>query len=341
MVDARRGPPIHVGALDSGVDPRHPALRGRVAGFLYVDEEGVPRPERAAFDDDGHGTHTAGLVCGGSVRGRPAIGRCPGARLFVAAVIEQGMVPVRMLVGLHWLARQPIRVLHLPLGIVGRTPLLHEAISRLRRRGVLVVAAAGNGGSGRVESPACYPQVLTVGACDERGEPAAFSASVYAEDGRRCIKPDVLAPGVALRSAAPGRGMVRLSGTSMASACVAGLAASLFAAVPGATPSQVEAAIVRSARPLPAELAHRSRHGVVDFAGARAWLRRGRDLRRPPRPPIRWDEGPRCDAMLERRLRLRIAGDELDAIVMLRPGFPGGALAGLVERHARAARVRG
>jgi hypothetical protein len=322
--------------LDTGVDARHPALRGRVAGFLAVDEDGVARPEHGPDDDDGHGTHTAALICG-----REAIGVAPTARLYCAAVIERGRVPVRLLIGLDWLARQPIRVVHLPLGIVGQTPLLERALWRLRRRGVLAVAAVGNGGSARFDSPGCYPHVLSVGACDERGEPAAFSGSWYATGVTRCLKPDVLAPGVDVRSAAPGGGHARQSGTSMASAHVAGVAALLFSAVPGATPGEVESAIVRSARPLARPLSHRSRHGVVDADAALALLRGGACPRRPARPRLDWRGQPRCDPRMTRKLALRWSGDELEAIVMLRPRTGGPALAGRVAQHARACRRPG
>lgn len=327
--------------LDTGIDARHPALRERVAEFLFVDEAGIARPERRAFDDDGHGTHTAALICGASVRGRAAVGVALTARLYCAAVLDEGMVPVRLLVGLHWLATRPIRVLHMPLGIVGKTPLLRDALARLRRRGILTVAAVGNDGSGRFDTPGCYPEVLSVGACDRRREPAVFSGSYYPEGRERCLKPDVLAPGVDIRSAASGGGFVRCSGTSMASATVAGIAARLFAARPEATPSEVESAIVRSARALDRSLRHRSRHGIVDLEAALELFQGGECRRRPPRPPMCWSGKTRCDPLLRRRLEFRLSGEQLQAIVSLHPSNPGGqALVRLVAAHARACRQR-
>lgn len=311
-----------------------------MAGFLFVDEDGFARPERGAFDDDGHGTHTAGLICGGSVRGRPAIGVCKDARIYSAAVIENGRVPVRMLVGLEWLSRQPIRVLHMPLGVVGMTALLDDALRRIRARGILPIAAVGNHGSGRYDTPACYPQVLSVGACDEHGEPASTSGSRYLEGTTRCLDPDVLAPGVLRRSASPGREFERRSGSSMACAHVVGVAARLFAAKPSATVSEVESAIVRSARPPAPGFEHRVRHGVVDLDAALELLARG-PKRRPPHVPIAWQQLPRCDPKLGRTLDLRLGGDELEAIVLPRRGARGGPrLERLVDRCARAIRRR-
>jgi hypothetical protein len=311
-VEAKR---IGVGTLDTGIDAGHPVLRNRLAGFLYVDEDGFADPCRNAFDSDVHGTHTATLVCGAR-RGRVRIGVGSNAWLYYAAVIEGGRVPVRMLVGLDWLLKQPLRVLHLPLGITNRTPLFLDVLESFRRRDVVVVCAIGNSGSGRADTPGWYPSVLSVGACDDDGNPAPFSGSDYDSTTEQCRKPDVLAPGVDILSAEPGGGWARNSGTSMASAYVAGLAAHLLEKEPSATAAQVTAAIIRSARPLEPDFRHRCRGGIADPKAALSLLRSNRGLRRPQLPAIDWNAEPRADPRLRRQMTMGVDGNLLEAIIM-------------------------
>ena len=214
---------------------------------------------------------------------------------------------------------------------VGRS----SALARLRRRGILTVATIGKGSSGRFDSPGCYPQVLSVGACDHRRRPAIFSGSYYAEDTERRLKPDVLAPGVDIRSAASGGGLVRSSCTSMASASVAGIAARLFTAPkrPQARSSR------RSCAALAPSLSHRVRHGIVDLDAALQLLQSGHCRRRPPQPPMDWSATTRCDSPLRRRLEFCLSGEQRPAIVSLRAGYPGGkALIRPIVAHAGACR---
>ncbi|WP_160174465.1 S8 family peptidase [Archangium violaceum] len=300
-----------IGHLDTGVDAAHPALQGRIAGFLYVNEEGLPEPERPCIDSGSHGTHTAGIIS--SV--------APEARLYCAAVIEDGKVPVRLLAGLEWMMDKPIRILQLSLGIHAHTPLLVEALETLREKGVLTIAAIGNKGSNRYQSPGCYERVLSVGACHADGSVARFSGSRYEPGSERCLKPDVLAPGVDILSAAPGGRWVRDSGTSMACAWVAGVAAALWEAKPDATVDEVEAAIVRSASPLPEAWRHRCRAGIVDPDAALELLLGGA----PPageqaRPPLPSPEPRFVDPRLVRKLGFYDAGEVLEAIIVLGRG---------------------
>lgn len=298
-------------------------MRGRVADFAFVDEDGRVEPGREPFDTDGHGTHTGAIVTR----------TCAAAQLYCATVIEGGRVPLRMLMGLAWLRDKPIRVLHLPLGIDEPTPVLRDVIRGFVRRGVLVVAAAGNRGSGRIDTPACYSGVLAVGAHEASGEVAVFSGSQLEAGSERCRKPEVLAPGVEVRSARRGGGWERRSGTSMASASVAGLAAALFAVRPGATAGRVAAAIQRSARPSAAELAHRVRAGCVDPKAAHRLLARRQLTRRPPCRPLDWASHPRTDALLDRRLRLGLSGPTEAIVTAARAE----SLAALQSKHRRLA----
>src|SRR5262245_34398940 len=72
------GAGVLVGDLDTGVSGDHPALAGRLEAFIEFDEVGAPIPGQQARDRAGHGTHTAGIICGGNIDGQ-AIGVAPGA----------------------------------------------------------------------------------------------------------------------------------------------------------------------------------------------------------------------------------------------------------------------
>lgn len=309
---------IAIGHLDTGVDAAHPLLRDRVGGFLHVDEEGIPRPERPCFDSGKHGTHTAGIIAS----------LAPGARLYAAAVIEGGKTPVRILAGLEWLLEQPIRILCIPLGLRARTPLLTGAMDMFRARGVLPIASVGNGGSSKHHSPGGYDGVLSVGACDGNGAPARFSGSAYVPGTERCHKPDVLAPGVDIVSAAPGGGQLTDSGTSMACAHVAGIAAWLWQHKPEASAEEIEQAMVRTASPLPEASRHRCAGGVLAPEAALAYLREGRYTPSPPSP--RPTATKFVDQRLGRKLMFAPDGTELEALVVMR-GEGDASIARLVE----------
>lgn len=261
------GQGVRVGHIDSGVQAEHPALSGRITAFKQFDRRGAPVEGAAPCDSGEHGTHTAGLICGGSLQG-VSIGAAPGAELVCAQVIDGGSVVARLVRGISWTLEQGVRVLSLPLGMPVYNPILSELLELARRRGVLPVAAVGNRGAGRSHSPGNYRQVLSVGACRADGRAASFSGSLNIPGSLSCLKPDLLAPGTQALSAHPGGGLREQDGTSMSSAYLAGAAALLFQARPDATPDQVESALLRSARPLPADQVHRTRQGVVNLPAA-------------------------------------------------------------------------
>lgn len=260
------GSDVGIGHLDTGVD-LHPVLKGNVAKFVMFDDWGHPIADRELFDSGVHGTHTAGLICGGEVEGI-AIGAAPGASLYSGVVINGGQTILRILRGLCWLAEQPIRAAVLPLGIPGNHPVLKEAVDILRSRGILPIAPIGNKGAGNFQSPGVYPNVLSVGASDCTGQIASFSGSLNASKSLIAIKPDVLAPGDKVTSLAPGGGKRAMSGTSMSSAFVAGISALLFEAYPEADIDSVEAALIRSGSDERAVNSHRCRSGLVNASAA-------------------------------------------------------------------------
>jgi len=242
------GAGVRIGHLDTGVDADHAALRGRLAAWAEFDADGKRVTKSVPRDPDGHGTHTAGTLAGGKASGG-AIGMAPSAKLCSAMVIEGGRVLLRILAGMEWVIGEGARVLSMSLGIRGYTPFAVELVVRLREAGVLPVIAIGNEGPGTSRSPGNYPEALSVGAVDRRGQVADFSSSMRFERAVEPTAPDIVAPGVEIISARAGGGREVMDGTSMATPHVAGLAALLFSARPQATVAEVEAAVFASARP--------------------------------------------------------------------------------------------
>lgn len=259
---------VLVGHLDTGVDGTHPAFAGgAIAHYALVDRAGNLVPSASPTDSNEHGTHTAGTILGRPVRGQ-AFGVAPGARLVSAQVIEGGQVIDRVLAGMDWALSKHIRVLSLSLGLRGFTAAFAVLIDALRAGGVLPVVAVGNEGPNTSRSPGNYGTVLSVGAMDQQDLVADFSGSQRFPRPDDPLVPDLVAPGVNIRSALPGGGFGVMDGSSMATPHVAGLAALLFQAKPEATVEMVEQAILASCQ-RPAGMAQgRANRGVPDAVRA-------------------------------------------------------------------------
>ena len=153
-----------LGLVDTAIDPRHPSLRGADIHSRRFVTRGL---ETAPAD---HGTAIAALLLG---RGDEIRGLVPQARLYAAAVFRlrrnrPETTTEWLLTALDWLAQQRVQVINLSLG-GPHNPLLAAALTRLHRRGIVLVAAAGNGGRRAPPvHPAAHPHVIAVTAVDAR-----------------------------------------------------------------------------------------------------------------------------------------------------------------------------
>lgn len=240
------GKGVSVGHLDTGIDGDHPTLRGALKEFALFDDGGeLDTFQAQAFDTDEHGTHTAATIAGRPVSG-VHIGVAPGANLVSGIVIEGGLTQVRIIAGMEWAIQKKVQVLNISLGIRGFTEDFHLLTRRMRDLGILPVFAVGNEGINTSRAPGNYDEALSVGAADENGAVPQFSSSEEIEAGR--VVPDLVAPGTHVQSAMPGGGYLSMSGTSMATPHIAGLAALLLEAKPDASVDQLERAIFSSCR---------------------------------------------------------------------------------------------
>jgi subtilisin len=152
---------------------------------------------------------------------------------------------------MDWALGNGAKVLSMSLGFPGFVPDFLPIVRILRLRGMLPVIAVGNEGAGTSRSPGNYAEALAVGWANEDDTVDPESSSQRFQRAEQPIVPDLVAPGGDIVSTAPGGGYQLMSGTSMATPHVAGLAAILWLAKPQATVNQIERAIVDSCSPLP------------------------------------------------------------------------------------------
>jgi subtilisin family serine protease len=236
-----------VAVLDTGYDPEHPDLAGRVIAAQDFTGQGDPA------DRDGHGTHVASTIAGTGAADASKVGMAPEAGLLVGKVLGFGGGQTSWIVGgMEWAVAQGADVVNMSLGSSQPTdctdPMAQAAAALSEQAKTLFVVAAGNSGAREtVSSPGCVEGVLTVGAVDSEGETAAFSSRGSVLGDHR-VKPDIAAPGVAIVGAqnnSPGGiHYTAMSGTSMATPHVAGAAALVRQAHPDWTAQQVRAALV-------------------------------------------------------------------------------------------------
>ena len=179
--------------MDTGVDKDHPELRGSFhKGKSFFDRFGTDSPPYEYFDENGHGTHTAGTVVGDSV------GVAPKAMLWVAQVCgaSGSCSPAGMLQAINWAIEEKVDVVNISIGGAFGSSLVGQAYEKARENGILVVAASGNSGQNRIDYPAQFTSVIAVGAIDETFRRADFSQ--YGNDL------DLVAPGDNVKSSVPG-----------------------------------------------------------------------------------------------------------------------------------------
>lgn len=256
---------VTIAILDSGVATSHPDLRNRV--IYFADYEGL---KTSCYDDNGHGTHVAGIICGnGSMSRGKYSGMAPGVQLVVLKVLDargNGSTE-HVLLALDWIKKHymqyNIRLLNFSIGYLPTAKLeeqkkLLDAIDELWDLGIMVITAAGNKGPKEqsVTVPGISRKVLTVGACDDTNALPQYLKQGYSGKGpTNCciIKPEVLAPGTKIISCGflgkeMSYGYVEKSGTSMATPIVCGAMALAFEKNRELTPAALKLLVYRSCK---------------------------------------------------------------------------------------------
>ncbi|UCF61393.1 MAG: S8 family serine peptidase, partial [Anaerolineaceae bacterium] len=239
-----RGNGVNVGLLDTGVDASHPDLKGRITNWAEFDSDGRIVVGSKPHDSDEHGTHCAGIIAGGNKSGQ-WIGVAPEATISAALVINgrRGGTDAQVLAGIQWAAEQGVDVINMSLGGVWFDPevrddYMNSFISCLRL-GIPVVVAIGNSGHQTTGTPGNDFFAFSVGATDHEDRIAGFSggrthiirdSNILPKEALPLVysKPDVSAPGVAIKSCTPKGQWKSFNGTSMAAPHVSGAIALLL-----------------------------------------------------------------------------------------------------------------
>ena len=236
-----------VAVVDTGVQSTHPDLAGQLLpGYQFWHDsagahEGAMSP---ALDDNGHGTHVAGIIAALSNNAAGVAGAAPGVKILPVKVLNaQGSGwSDDVARGITWAVANGADVVSLSLG-GGYSTAIHNAVDNAVAKGVIVFAAAGNGGAG---GPANYPgaeaNAIGVGSVTSSLVRSSFSTTgTYL---------DIAAPGSSIQSTYPSSTYRSLSGTSMATPYAAAEGALLAALHPTWSVSQLRDRLLTTANDL-------------------------------------------------------------------------------------------
>lgn len=250
------GKNIGVAFLDTGIFP-HMDFDDRILVFRdFIDQRDIP------YDNNGHGTHTAGIAVGSGLAGNGRYkGVAPGASIISLKVLDQygnGQKEV-VLEALDWVLankrRYGIQIVNISVGTTESDYRVHkaliDAVDKVWDAGLVVVVAAGNMGpkAGSITAPGSSKKVITVGSSDMITSAFPISGRGPTRD---CIcKPDIVAPGKNIVSCAirPNRYAAK-SGTSMSTPRVSGGIALLLEKSPHLTNVEIKERLLYTAQDL-------------------------------------------------------------------------------------------
>lgn len=234
---------ITIAIVDTGVDLKHPDLAAKIVpGYDFVQDD------TDASDVQGHGTHCAGIAAAITNNKIGVAGFAPKAKIMPVRVLgDNGSGSYAdVAAGIAWAAENGADVISMSLGGPSSSKGIEDAVKLAMSKDSLVIAAMGNSGNGSKSYPAATPGVMAVGATNKWD----FKA-MYSQYG---TWNSVVAPGSGIlstfptyKSGMPGTSYGSISGTSMATPAVAGLAAMIRSHFPELNASQTRSHIEKTA----------------------------------------------------------------------------------------------
>lgn len=259
-------PSVVVGVLDTGYEGTHEDLAAVPTVSAYNARTGSTN----VTDGYGHGTHVAGTIAASTNNATGVAGIAPGVTIMPVKVMDssgQGYWS-DFLDGVDWARTHGASVINLSLGSglsADQIAAFQPTFTAARDAGVLVIAAAGNSNSSTPFYPASFAKVISVSATTNSDTKASFS--------NFGPKVDLAAPGVVITSTYSDGTYRSMSGTSMATPHVVGLAALIRSLHPGYTPAEVETALRETALDLgTAGRDDYFGHGRIRAPEALAWV---------------------------------------------------------------------
>jgi len=226
---------IKIAILDTGIDYNHEMFDNtQIISQTFVGEPSI--------DANGHGTHCAGIAAGNGLYK----GVAKGASLLNSKVLDSNGIGTTssIIAGINWAVEQDADIISMSFGstISEFDGPLAAAIREAISQNIIFIAASGNCGSGcggfyGVTFPGSMQEVITVGAVDDNNAHAYFSSG---QSFGNYIKPDVVAYGVSIISSYKNNDYKTMSGTSMATPFVSGIAALMLEKNSSLTPSEIK-----------------------------------------------------------------------------------------------------
>ncbi|WP_394138503.1 S8 family peptidase [Cytobacillus oceanisediminis] len=233
---------VTVAVIDTGMDVKHADIKSKV-----LPPYNVLDPAKQPFTDS-HGTHVAGIIASEKDNGIGGHGINPNAKILPIDVFggQWGTSDYAVAEGILYAVSQKADVINMSLGGPMESPILEEAVKKAVDAGITVVAAAGNDYGESISYPAAYEGVISVSATNDKNKLAEFSSyGAYV---------DIAAPGESVYSTMfdflKGSTFAELSGTSMATPVVAGVASLIKSKYPNLKPHEVEAILKMTAKDL-------------------------------------------------------------------------------------------
>jgi type VII secretion-associated serine protease mycosin len=260
---------VIVAVVDTGVDMGHPDLQNNLMNG-YSTVKGVSSVQ----DDNGHGTHVAGIIAAISNNGRGGVGLAPKCKIMPVKVLSgkgEGN-DSDIAEGIIWAVDHGANIINLSLGGSNAGRTLENAMTYAFNSNVLVIAAMGNNGENIKNYPAAYKNVIAVGATDVKNKTVPFSnygdwislsapgLKIYSTFPRERVELSKynLAPNYAI-----------LSGTSMSVPFVVGLAGLIMSKNPGINRAEIRKRMENSCQDIDAKGFDESTgHGLIDASKA-------------------------------------------------------------------------
>ncbi len=245
-----------VAVLDTGVDITHPDLQGQlyinpseisnngidddhngyiddISGYNFFNE-GIGNGSKNAEDQNGHGTHLAGIIAAKPNNNIGITGLNPRAKILNCKFLDANGRGTQLdaAIALYYAVNQGAKIINCSWGYTNYNTVLQNAIAYAIAHDVIVVAAAGNSGIKQLGYPAAFPKVIAVGSIDLNQHPSYFSSqgtfvsySTYGES---------------IYSLAPRSGYAYKTGTSQSTAALSGIISLIYSMKPELTSAQIQ-----------------------------------------------------------------------------------------------------
>ncbi|HVE64100.1 MAG TPA: S8 family serine peptidase [Mycobacteriales bacterium] len=213
---------VRVGILDTGIDRTHVDLLNKTVACAMANAIIGIVTEGSCSDDNLHGTHVAGTVAANTGNGVGVAGVAPNAPLAIFKALNAAGdgYYADVIAGIHWLhTKGGAKIISMSIG-GPKDSALDAELTEAAAAGVLLIAAAGNDGDATANYPAFHRDVMSVGSIDQAGRRSSFS---------NCNSDvEIAAPGEDIWSTFPSNSYGVISGTSMATPHVSGVASMIM-----------------------------------------------------------------------------------------------------------------